>query len=189
MTIPRQKLFLHDQMPIYVNFYIYNKKVKSESEVAQLCPTLWEPMDSPWATRILHPWDFPGKSTGVGCHFLLQGIFPTQELNPGLLYYRQMLYPLSHQGDLLNYLFLKNLSESYRNILNCFLEKVAILIKIYAYIFALRYYMFMFLDTKTYVISNSKRRKRLNINPCWNILYNSICVCVCKKIMPLKFCN
>ena len=34
--------------------------------------------------RLLHPWDFPGKGTGVGCHFLLQGIFPTQELNPGL---------------------------------------------------------------------------------------------------------
>ena len=34
--------------------------------------------------RLLHPWDFPGKNTGVGCHFLLQGIFPTQGLNPGL---------------------------------------------------------------------------------------------------------
>ena len=29
-------------------------------------------------TRLLLPWDFPGKSTGVGCHLLLQGIFPTQ---------------------------------------------------------------------------------------------------------------
>ena len=34
--------------------------------------------------RLLHPWDFPGKSTGVGGHFLLQGIFPMQGLNPGL---------------------------------------------------------------------------------------------------------
>ena len=33
-------------------------------------------------TRPLCPWDLPGKSTGVGCHFLLQGIFPTQGLNP-----------------------------------------------------------------------------------------------------------
>ena len=41
---------------------------------------------------------FPGKSTGVGCHFLLQGIFPTQGLNPGLLHCRQTLYRLSHQG-------------------------------------------------------------------------------------------
>ena len=38
------------------------------------------------------------KSTGVGCYFLLQGIFLTQGSNPGLLYCRQMLYPLSHQG-------------------------------------------------------------------------------------------
>ena len=50
-------------------------------------------------TRLLHPWDFPGKSAGVGCHCLLQGIFPTQELNPGPPHCRQMLYHLSHQGS------------------------------------------------------------------------------------------
>ena len=49
--------------------------------------------------RLLHPWDSPGKNTGVGCHFLLQAIFPTQGLNPGLLHFRQMLYCLSHQGN------------------------------------------------------------------------------------------
>ena len=42
--------------------------------------------------RLHHPWDSPGKNTGVGCHFLLQGIFPTQELNPGLLHCRKILY-------------------------------------------------------------------------------------------------
>ena len=42
---------------------------QSESEVTQSCPTLCNPMD----TRLLRPWDFLGKSTGVGCHFLLQG--------------------------------------------------------------------------------------------------------------------
>ena len=52
-----------------------------------------------WPTRLLSPWNFPGKSTGVGCHFLLQGIFPTQELNPGLPHCRQTLYHLSHQGS------------------------------------------------------------------------------------------
>ena len=38
---------------------------------------------TPWTTptRLLCPWDFPGKNTGVGCHFLLQGIFPTQGSN------------------------------------------------------------------------------------------------------------
>ena len=54
-----------------------------ESEVAQLCPTLCNSMDSS-PTRLLRPWDFPGKNTGVGCHFLLQEIFPTQGLNLGL---------------------------------------------------------------------------------------------------------
>ena len=37
----------------------------------------------------------------MGCHFLLQGIFPTQGLNPGLLHHRQTLYCLSHQGNLM----------------------------------------------------------------------------------------
>ena len=50
-------------------------------------------------TRILCPWDFPGKDTGVGCHFLLHGVFPTQGLNPGLLHCRQILYHLSYQGS------------------------------------------------------------------------------------------
>ena len=43
-------------------------------------------------TRLLCPWDYPGKNTGVGCHFLLQGIFPTQELNSHLQFGRQILY-------------------------------------------------------------------------------------------------
>ena len=57
---------------------------------------------TPWAvacTRLLRPWDFLGKSTGVGCHFLLPGIFPTQGSNPGLPHCRQMLYHLSHWGS------------------------------------------------------------------------------------------
>ena len=50
-------------------------------------------------TRLLPPWDSLGKSTGVGCHFLLQGIFPTQGSNPGLPHCRQTPCPLSHQGS------------------------------------------------------------------------------------------
>ena len=38
-----------------------------------------------WPTRLLCPWDFIGKNNGVGCHFLLQGIFSTQGSNPHLL--------------------------------------------------------------------------------------------------------
>ena len=44
--------------------------------------------------------DSPGKNTGVGCHALLQAIFPTQRLIPGLLHCRRILYLLSHQGSL-----------------------------------------------------------------------------------------
>ena len=43
--------------------------------------------------------DSPGKNTGVGCHFLLQGIFPTKGSNPGLLHCRQILYHPNHQGS------------------------------------------------------------------------------------------
>ena len=49
-------------------------------------------------TRLLCPWDFPGKNTGVGSHFLLQGIFPTQGLNPGFLHCRQIIYRLIYEG-------------------------------------------------------------------------------------------
>ena len=50
-------------------------------------------------TRLLCPWDFPGKNTGVRCHSLLQGIFMTQGSNLGLLHCRQILYWLSFQGS------------------------------------------------------------------------------------------
>ena len=45
------------------------------------------------------PWNSPGQNTGVGSLSLLQGIFPTQGLNPGLPHCRQILYWLSHQGS------------------------------------------------------------------------------------------
>ena len=63
--------------------------------VTQSCPTL----AIPWTVgcRLLCPWYSPGEETGVGCHFLLQRIFPTQGLSPGLLYCGQVLYRLSQQ--------------------------------------------------------------------------------------------
>ena len=71
-------------------------------------PTLCDPMDCSLPASSVHgifqaivcPWDFPGNSTEVDCHFLLQGIFPTQGPNPGLPHCRQTLYRLSHQGSL-----------------------------------------------------------------------------------------
>ena len=48
---------------------------------------------------LLCPWNSPVKNTGLGCHFLLRGIFPTQWLNLGFVHCRQILYHLRHQGS------------------------------------------------------------------------------------------
>ena len=65
-------------------------------KVAQSCLSLWDPMD----------YTVPGilqnilQNTGVGSLSLLQGIFPTQELNPGFLHCRRILLQVSHKGSL-----------------------------------------------------------------------------------------
>ena len=65
--------------------------------VAQSCLTLCDPKDcsSPGSSVL----DSPGKNTGVGCHALLQGIFPIKASNRGLLHCRRILYQLSYQGS------------------------------------------------------------------------------------------
>ena len=70
--------------------------------VALSCVTPRGPMDLK-ATRLLCPWGSPSKNTGVGCHALLQGIFPTQGSNPSvlcLLYWQvsSLLVPGKPQG-------------------------------------------------------------------------------------------
>ena len=79
------------------DFLDYSRPRIATLHVIAYCLTLCDPMDCS-LTRFLRPWDFPGKNTGVGCHFLLQEIYPTQVLNPGLPHCRQTLYDLSHQG-------------------------------------------------------------------------------------------
>ena len=74
--------------------YNLNVNVKSLSRV----PLFATPRAVAYHTRLLCPWDFPGSSTGLDCYFLLQGIFPIQGLNPGLLHHRQTLYRLSQIG-------------------------------------------------------------------------------------------
>ena len=72
-------------------YFPYPEPYKSESEVALMCPTLCDP----GPTRFFHPWDSPGKNTGVGCHFLRKGTFLTQGSNPRFLHLqqcRQILY-------------------------------------------------------------------------------------------------
>ena len=54
------------------------------------------------------PWNSPGQNTGVGSCSLLQGIFPTQGLNTGLLHCRQILYRLSHQANTIFLFLLKS---------------------------------------------------------------------------------
>ena len=65
---------------------------------AQPCPTLRPPGLQP--TRLLCPWNSPGKNTGVGCHFLLQGIFLTQGLNLPLLHWQVDFFTPEPAGEL-----------------------------------------------------------------------------------------
>ena len=67
--------------------------------VAQSCPAVV--LATPWTVALQIPLSmgFPGKSTGMGCHFLLQRIFPAQWSNLGLLHCRWILYQLSYQGS------------------------------------------------------------------------------------------
>ena len=65
---------------------------------ARSYPTLCDPMDCSPPGSSVHG-DSPGKNTAVGCHALLQGIFPTQGASPGLTHCRWILYHLSHQGS------------------------------------------------------------------------------------------
>ena len=65
-------------------------------QTTQSCLTLCDPMD---CSLLLCPWNSPGKNTGVGSHFRLQGIFPSQARNPSLLCFRPILCHLSHQGS------------------------------------------------------------------------------------------
>ena len=82
---------MFDHIPGYCGPAVVKQSRSVVSDSLQPCGLL--------PARLLRPWDSPGKNTGVGCHSLLQGIFPTQGLNPGLPHYRHTLYCLSHQGS------------------------------------------------------------------------------------------
>ena len=73
----------------------------------QSCSTLCDPMDCSPPGSSVHG-DSPGKNTGVGCHALLQGVFPTQGSNPGLLclLHRQAGFlPLAPPGKPIFYIY------------------------------------------------------------------------------------
>ena len=72
---------------------IHCHSLKSESERRSVISDSWRPHG------LYSPWNSPGQNTGVGSLSLLQGIFPTQGLNPGLPHCRWILYQLSHKGS------------------------------------------------------------------------------------------
>ena len=71
--------------------WIYVINVCMVLKVTQSCPTLCDPLDHSPPGSSVHG-DSPSKNTGMGCLFLLQGIFLTQGSNPGFLHCRQILY-------------------------------------------------------------------------------------------------
>ena len=80
----RNANYNHKEIPSHTDQNVAAAAAKS----LQSCPTLGDPTDgSPrqQPTRLTCPWDPPGKNTGVGSHFLLQGIFLTQGSNLHLL--------------------------------------------------------------------------------------------------------
>ena len=99
LAVPLCLYFAH--LCVYVcvslmsNVGMYSMLVLSRSFVSDSR----DPME---CTRLLCPWGSPGKDTGVGCHFLLQGIFPTQGSSPCvwcLLHWQVDSLPLSHPGS------------------------------------------------------------------------------------------
>ena len=83
---------------IYI-YVLYNSLYTLLCLVDQSCLTIYDPMDCSLPGSSVHG-DSPGKSPGVGCHSLLQGIFSTQGSNPDLMHCGWILYCLSHQGSL-----------------------------------------------------------------------------------------
>ena len=75
-----------------LSWRILMKQQQQEGHSALLPPPFFPESESSW--------NFPGQNTGVGSLSLLQGIFPAQGSNPGLLHCGQVLYQLSHKGSL-----------------------------------------------------------------------------------------
>ena len=97
-SVPYSTAFLTETVSI--KSFLFRILAHAHS-VAQSCLTLCNPTDcSPLG--FLCPWDSPGRNTGVGCHCLLQVIFPTQGSNPHflpLLHWKVNSLPLSHLGS------------------------------------------------------------------------------------------
>ena len=106
LCVLKKMICIHHHVIIFEYFHCPNNPLCLVS--SSLPPDLWQPLflycfhvccalshsamsyslqpHGLWPIRIVYPWSFPGKNTGVGCHFLLQTIFPTQGLNSHLLH-------------------------------------------------------------------------------------------------------
>ena len=110
--------------------------------------------------------DSPVKNTGVGCHALLQGIFPMQRLNPGLPCCRQILYHLSHPGNLLyiqlyiNYI-IWNINYSIYNKHD----------KLYNSIYFSIYYIYIYVIFKSLLSANNSALDFINTDKLGNIIF------------------
>ena len=106
-TILQKYQFFSAQPSLWSNFriltWLVEKIMKWSVSHLVVYDSLWP--SGLKLTRLLCPWNSPGKNTGVGSHSLLQGIFLTQGSNPGLLHYRQILYHLTHKGSLQLWLY------------------------------------------------------------------------------------
>ena len=79
-----------------LSFVAFLRKFKRMCKESESCLVM---SDSLPPHGLYSPWNSPGQNTGVGSLSLLQGIFPTQGLNPGLLHCRWIFYQLSHEGS------------------------------------------------------------------------------------------
>ena len=137
--------------------------------------------DSLWPHGLYNPCNSPGQNTGVGSLSLLQGIFPTQGLNPGLLHCRRILYQLGHKGkpkntgvgslSLLQQIFL--IQESNQGLLNCRLILYQLSCEgSMESINALYAFSSVIKDTPQRVLANMKSFKSL----IWNVKPHSPCM-------------
>ena len=106
-----------------LSFVAFLRKFKRMCKESESCLVM---SDSLPPHGLYSPWNSPGQNTGVGSLSLLQGIFPTQGLNPGLLHSRWILYQLSHEGSpstrmgsLSLLLWIFPIQESNQDLLHC----------------------------------------------------------------------
>ena len=99
-TITRSFLTAKEKLHLYIG---KNSQIQDNLSLCLLCIGCLVVSDSLRprgleCTRLLCPWNSPGKNTGVGCHSLLQGIVPNQGSNPGLLHWQVNYLPFEPSG-------------------------------------------------------------------------------------------